>query len=41
MQPVLSPLLALGFVPAQAPTGWRTLFDGKSLDQWDQIGDAN
>ncbi len=28
--------------PPQAQTGgWVTLFDGKNLDQWSQIGDAN
>lgn len=26
---------------AQAAAGWVTLFDGKNLDNWDQIGDAN
>jgi Domain of Unknown Function (DUF1080) len=25
----------------QADAGWVTLFDGKSLDNWDTIGDAN
>jgi hypothetical protein len=25
----------------QADTGWVTLFDGKTLDNWNQIGDAN
>jgi hypothetical protein len=25
----------------QTGAGWVTLFDGKSLDNWDQIGDAN
>jgi len=25
----------------QADAGWITLFDGKSLDNWDTIGDAN
>src|SRR5689334_3852891 len=25
----------------QAPGGWVTLFDGKSLDSWNQVGDAN
>jgi Domain of Unknown Function (DUF1080) len=25
----------------QADAGWVTLFDGKNLDNWDQIGDAN
>jgi hypothetical protein len=25
----------------QADAGWVTLFDGKSLDNWDAIGDAN
>jgi Domain of Unknown Function (DUF1080) len=26
---------------AQSGAGWKTLFDGKSLDNWDKIGDAN
>src|SRR5262249_17574173 len=26
---------------AQAEAGWIVLFDGKSLDNWSQIGDAN
>lgn len=26
---------------AQADSGWATLFDGKSLDNWNQIGNAN
>ena len=26
---------------AQNETGWTVLFDGKSLDNWNQIGDAN
>ena len=26
---------------AQANTGWVTLFDGKNLDNWNAIGDAN
>ena len=25
----------------QPSTGWITLFDGKNLDNWNQIGDAN
>jgi len=25
----------------QASTGWVTLFDGKNLDNWTQVGDAN
>jgi len=25
----------------QANAGWTTLFDGSSLDHWNQIGDAN
>jgi hypothetical protein len=28
-------------VPAAAQDGWVTLFDGKSLDQWDQVGGSN
>lgn len=40
-------LLAVGLVaiwyPPQASgeAGWTTLFDGKNLDNWNQIGDAN
>ncbi len=40
-------LLAVGLalIPpphgAGAETGWTTLFDGKNLDNWTQIGDAN
>ena len=42
-------LLLIGFVAfsyshqafGQTGTGWVTLFDGKSLDGWDQIGDSN
>ena len=26
---------------AQTGTGWTQLFDGKSLDGWDQVGTAN
>ena len=26
---------------AQAEDGWITLFDGKNLDNWNQIGNAN
>ena len=26
---------------AQAPTAWTTLFDGKSLANWDRVGTAN
>ena len=26
---------------AQTPAGWKTLFDGKSLDGWTTTGDAN
>ena len=26
---------------SQAGAGWTTLFDGKNLDNWDMIGDAN
>ena len=28
-------------VQAQSDAGWIALFDGKSLDNWSQIGDAN
>src|ERR1700683_3566728 len=39
----------VGFAPAQpsnqavaqADAGWIALFDGKNLDNWNQIGDAN
>jgi hypothetical protein len=42
-------LLLIGFVAfsyshqasGQTGAGWVTLFDGKSLDGWDQIGDSN
>ena len=41
-------LTALGFLPGSlAPkavsqeAGWVTLFDGKSLDGWDQVGESN
>src|SRR3954466_6753093 len=42
-------LLALGLpllwhaqqASGQSGAGWVTLFDGKKLDNWDQIGDAN
>jgi hypothetical protein len=42
-------LLLIGFVnfsyshqaSGQTGAGWVTLFDGKSLDNWNQIGDAN
>jgi hypothetical protein len=29
------------FTPAAAQDGWVTLFDGKNLDQWDQVGASN
>jgi hypothetical protein len=29
------------FAPAGAQDGWVTLFDGKNLDQWDQVGGSN
>jgi hypothetical protein len=29
------------FAPARAQDGWVTLFDGKNLDQWDQVGGSN
>jgi hypothetical protein len=28
-------------VPARGETGWVSLFDGRNLDNWTQIGDAN
>ena len=42
-------LLLFGFIAfstshqasGQTGAGWVTLFDGKNLDNWDQIGDAN
>ena len=40
-------MLALGFAAlayspqASSETGWITLFDGKSLDNFDKVGDAN
>jgi hypothetical protein len=42
-----SPSLLLAGLPfsqqaqAQSEAGWIVLFDGKSLDNWNQIGDAN
>src|SRR4029078_207586 len=27
--------------PSAAQDSWETLFDGKSLDQWDQVGGSN
>ena len=33
--------LALFALSAQTSSGWVTLFDGKSLDNWTQAGDAN
>jgi len=46
---IVAGLLAIAFAvfgcssqpPAQGDTGWTTLFDGSSLDQWNQIGNAN
>lgn len=32
---------ATSVVSGQAPAGWTTLFDGKSLDGWTPVGDAN
>jgi hypothetical protein len=29
------------FAPVGAQDGWVTLFDGKNLDQWDQVGGPN
>ncbi|WP_338320143.1 DUF1080 domain-containing protein, partial [Bradyrhizobium ottawaense] len=41
-------LVALGFTVSQSlpqakaeEAGWITLFDGKDLEQWDQIGKSN
>ena len=40
-------MLAIGFAamayapPASSETGWTTLFDGKSLDGFSKVGDAN
>jgi hypothetical protein len=31
----------VGEAAAQADAGWITLFDGKNLDNWKAIGDAN
>ena len=46
--PILSTaLLLIGFAAfsysqqASGQTGWVTLFDGKNLDNWNKIGDAN
>jgi hypothetical protein len=36
--------LAASLVASKAPAqeaGWTALFDGKNLDQWDQVGDSN
>jgi hypothetical protein len=33
--------LALFILSAQTSSGWVTLFDGKNLDHWTQVGDAN
>lgn len=41
MNIVLAGFAALLLLSSQGSTGWKTLFDGKSLDQWTQIGDAN
>jgi len=46
---VVAGLLVIGFTafgcsswpPAQGNAGWTTLFDGASLDNWNQIGNAN
>ena len=38
----LATVFTADFSPPRAQTGgWVTLFDGKNLDQWNQIGDAN
>jgi hypothetical protein len=34
-------IVANPFAPAGAQDGWVTLFDGKNLDQWDQVGSSN
>ena len=46
---IVAALLVTGFTvfgcssspSAQGDTGWATLFDGSSLDNWNQIGNAN
>src|SRR6267142_1805205 len=38
---VASVVLAYSHQASSQGAGWITLFDGKSLDGWDQIGDAN
>jgi hypothetical protein len=34
-------ILVNAIAPAAAQDGWVTLFDGKNLDQWDQVGGSN
>ena len=37
-------LVAVGLTPSaigQSGPGWTTLFDGKSMDGWEQVGEAN
>jgi hypothetical protein len=44
---IAAAIVSLGFIvvspfaPAGAQDGWVTLFDGKNLDQWDQLGGSN
>jgi len=40
MNIALTAVAALLILSSQTSAGWKTLFDGKSLDQWVQIGDA-
>jgi len=34
-------LLAPNYAPAQTGPGWVSLFDGKTLGDWDQVGETN
>jgi len=38
---LLGAVLAFWQAPANSEAGWVTLFDGKNLDNWNPIGDAN
>jgi hypothetical protein len=41
--PIVSPRdsLSQALPQAKAEDGWITLFDGKDLEQWDQVGQSN
>jgi hypothetical protein len=34
-------IVVKAFAPADAQDGFVSLFDGKNLDQWDQVGASN